>query len=121
VDSNTASVLTAVNSNLNASSVLDTSMRSLNTNVDDLNFNMSDNTASLGYLGSEAFARFLAKAVGDAIDTGSIVTAINDSTGAQIVANATVVANQTAELTAAQLDAIAYQDYLDRSALQGGG
>ena len=98
-DTNTASVLTAVNSNLNASTVLDTSMGSLNTNVDDLNFNMSDNTASLGYLGSPAFAAFLAKAIGDAIDTGSIVTAINESTGAQITANATVVANQTVELT----------------------
>ena len=99
VDSNTASVLTAVNSNLTASGVLDTSMRSLNTNVDDLSINMSDNTASLGYLGSEAFARFLAKAVGDAIDTGSIVEAINDSSGAIIKANATVVDNQTVELT----------------------
>ena len=114
-DTNTASVLTAVNSNLNASTVLDTSMGSLNTNVNDLNFNMSDNTASLGYLGSPAFAAFLAKAIGDAIDTGSIVTAINDSSGAIIKANATVVDNQTVELTNNATDNIETTKYNGRN------
>ena len=116
-----ATTLTATDTLAANTGVLNTSTTNLTASIDTLTANVIAIPSVTSIIADPAFATFLAKTIGDAIDTGAIVTAIQDAAGAQIVANATVVANQTAELTAAQLDAIAYQDYLDRSAIQGGG
>ena len=116
-----ATTLTATDTLAANTGVLNTSTTTLTASIDTLNANVVAIPSVTSIIADPAFATFLAKTIGDAIDTGAIVTAIQDAAGAQIVANATVVANQTAELTAAQLDAIAYQDYLDRSAIQDGG
>jgi len=108
LSTNTGALATSINT-------LNTNTGTLNTNTDTLATNINDNTESIGLLNSKTFADLLATAVSAAIDTQSIVTAVGESSGAIIRANATVVAAQTEELVQAQLDAASYDAWFAKN------